>query len=106
MNTSRIPFKGWQFKQKETGWEVPNPTEHTFSQVVDMIIEHRKANPELTKLHHLQLMPGLVGLELAAYNIDRGAVEPDTVVKPFPQPKPLISLTSPKIKAKPVRRFK
>jgi len=41
------PPGGWQFVQAETGWRIPKPLEVNFSQAVELIIAHRKANPSL-----------------------------------------------------------
>lgn len=46
LSESRIPPGGWQWYQPQTKWNMPNPISITLGQATDLLIAHRKANPQ------------------------------------------------------------
>ncbi len=74
MNTSETPPGGWAYYQAQSGWTAPFPVGHTFTQQVQNIIKHRKANMALVVKHKLALDEATVGQELINYQIARGAI--------------------------------
>ncbi len=74
MNTSETPPGGWSYYQPQTGWTAPFPVGHTFTQQVNNIIKHRKANMALVVKHKLALDEATVSQELINYQIARGAI--------------------------------
>ena len=49
LSESRIPPGGWQFWEPQTKWSMPNPVSITLGQATDLLIAHRKANPQFDK---------------------------------------------------------
>lgn len=45
IDRSQFPPGGWIFRQPETGWQVPNPMNHSFDETVRIIADHRLQNP-------------------------------------------------------------
>jgi hypothetical protein len=83
MNRNETPPGGFQFHQAQSGWSAPTPVASTFNQTVELIIQHRRANPAMTAQHKLSLDPGAVGTELESYTARRlGLPDP----KPAPAP--------------------
>lgn len=46
LDRNTFPPGGWQFYQKETKWNAPDPLIHSFSRMVRIIADHRTANPK------------------------------------------------------------
>lgn len=46
LSESRIPPGGWQFYNPQTKWSMPNPISVTLGQATDLLIAHRRANPQ------------------------------------------------------------
>lgn len=76
MNTDQIPPGGWVYYQAQTGWHAPFPVGMTFTQQVNNIIKHRRANPAIVAKHNLATDPAQVGQELIAFQQARGALPP------------------------------
>ncbi len=81
-NRHQTPSGGWAFRQPQTGWTAPTPIASTFSQTVQLIIAHRKANPAITAQHKLATNQQVVENELEVYTRKRLGI-PETAL-PFP----------------------
>lgn len=81
-NRHNTPPQGWMYRQPQTGWTAPTPIASTFSQTVQLIIAHRKANPAITAQHKLATNQQVVENELEAYTRKRLGI-PETAL-PFP----------------------
>lgn len=46
LSESRIPPGGWSFYQPQSQWTVPNPVSVTLGQATDLLVAHRRANPQ------------------------------------------------------------
>jgi hypothetical protein len=90
MNRNETPPGGFQFHQAQSGWSAPTPVASTFNQTVELIIQHRRANPAMTAQHKLSLDPGAVGTELESYTARRLGL-PDPKPQPPPATKAVLS---------------
>lgn len=62
-----MPPGGWQYIQHPTGWNIPNPTNHSFDAAVRLIRLHREANPQ----YGLSTIADKVASDLEAFTIAR-----------------------------------
>ena len=64
-----MPPGGFTFYQPQTGWNAPEW--RSFDVVVESLIEHRNANPFITKQHNLSTIREVVEIEVDEYNAQR-----------------------------------
>lgn len=81
-NRHTTPNGGWIFRQPQTGWTAPTPVASTFSQTVQLIINHRKQNPAITAKHKLATNVEAVSVELEKYTRKRLGL-PEVSQAPF-----------------------
>jgi hypothetical protein len=51
MLARKWPPNGWKYHQPETGWKAPNPLQDDYRSTVNLIIQHRRANPSYNLPH-------------------------------------------------------
>lgn len=81
------PSGGWTFTQPQTGWTMPTPVAWTFSQAVQNIIKHRRANPAIVVRYKLATDVGTVSNELDLYTRLRLGIPAAPTPSPKTQPR-------------------
>lgn len=75
------PPGGWQFYQPETRWQMPAPVHQTWASAVNLIQQHRLANPVLSS----KSSTPTVEADLEAYTLRR-LDRPKPVETPHAEP--------------------